>query len=181
VAENPKILAETTSPLEAALTSLRAHLAQLEEAESTFTADTQWTDGTRIQAAARTFTWTVDEPPQLGGADQGPNPVEFLLAALGACQGIVYSAFATLLRIPLTRLRVRVEGRLDPRGFLDVAKVPVGLTAIHYTVDVDSSATDEEIRHLHALVETHCPVLATLTQPPKITSTLTHNGTQLAM
>lgn len=55
----------------------------------------------------------VDEPPDLGGSDAGPNPVELVLAALGTCQEITYRAYATTLGIPLERVSVNLTGTID--------------------------------------------------------------------
>ena len=40
--------------------------------------------GTEVAITSRQFSYTIDEPPALGGTDKGANPVEHLLAALGA-------------------------------------------------------------------------------------------------
>ncbi len=40
----------------------------------------------RSDARIRSFELGVDEPPSLGGADTAPNPVEYALLALAACQ-----------------------------------------------------------------------------------------------
>jgi uncharacterized OsmC-like protein len=42
----------------------------------------------RVHASSHIFT--IDEPESLGGTDNGANPVEHLLASLGACQVITF-------------------------------------------------------------------------------------------
>ena len=166
----------TQVSLAEALGSVRDHLRTLKEARAEFSAATRLVERLRCEARIRDFALTVDEPPSLGGGDQGPNPVELLLAALGTCQEIVYAAFAALLGIPIDRLAITVEGVLDPRGLFDVAEVPVGLTEIHYRIEVASPAPKDEIAKLRRLVDAHCPVLATLSHPARITSSLVVNG-----
>ena len=55
--------------------------------------------------------WT--SRPRSAASDRGPNPVELMLAALGACQEITYRLYADTLGIPLDRVSVSVSGRLD--------------------------------------------------------------------
>ena len=50
-----------------------------------FKAATKPQDGLTIECGARNFKIILDEPESLGGNDKGMNPVECLLAALGAC------------------------------------------------------------------------------------------------
>ena len=37
---------------------------------------------TKLAVSVRDFAFVIDEPPTYGGTDAGPNPVEYLLAAL---------------------------------------------------------------------------------------------------
>jgi hypothetical protein len=46
-----------------------------EHANATFAADSRQIDGLRSETKIRQFSLTVDEPPNLGGTDTGPNPV----------------------------------------------------------------------------------------------------------
>jgi putative redox protein len=41
--------------------------------------------GYLVDASARNFRWTIDEPEATGGTDSAPNPIEQLAGALGAC------------------------------------------------------------------------------------------------
>jgi Predicted redox protein, regulator of disulfide bond formation len=89
-----------------------------EHANATFAADSRQVDGLRSETKIRQFSLTIDEPPNLGGTDTGPNPVELVLAALATCQEITYRAYATALGIPLESVSVKLEGALDPARLL---------------------------------------------------------------
>jgi len=84
-----------------------------------------------------------------------------------------------VLGIPVEAVSVRVEGRLDPRGFFGVADVPVGFQEISFAVDVRSPAGAEEIERLMATVNAHCPVLDILRQPVPVAGSYAHNGQPL--
>ena len=117
-------------------------------------------DGLRCEAQTRNFKLTVDERPLLGGTDAGPNPMELILTALGACQEITYRLYADLLGIPLDGISIEVSGDVDLCGFFSVDdEARPGYTGITADVVIDSPASDEEIQRLQAAVEAHCPVL----------------------
>ena len=147
------------------------------EAAATFAAATRQLAGLRSEATIRDFRLTLDEPPALGGADAGPNPVELVLAALGACQEITYRLYAEALGIPLNHVAVKVEGRLDLRGFFAVEDgVRPGFRDIRATVDIDSPASAAEIERLKAEVDRHCPVLDILRNVTPIRLEVSHNA-----
>ena len=65
---------------------------------------------------ARGHELTLDEPLALGGTDAGPNPVEMVLAALGACQAITYRIWAALMDVRLDGVRFETEATSTSRG-----------------------------------------------------------------
>lgn len=160
------------------IATIRTHLRQAGDGvRASFAADTRLVEGFRTEARIRQFAFTIDEPASLGGTDQGPNPVELVLAALGTCQEIVYATYARLLDIPIESVSVRVEGTLDPRGFFGLADVPAGFSHVSYAVDIQSEASAQEIRRLIATANAHCPVLDILRQPLPVEGRYAHNGT----
>jgi uncharacterized OsmC-like protein len=137
--------------------------ADAESAKATFESQSALQEGLR---SIRQHRLTVDEPPALGGADGGPNPVELILAALGTCQEITYRAYATALGIPLDNVSVTVEGDIDLRGFFAVDEsVRAGYEAVRATVNLESSASEEQLQQLRDVVNGHCPVLDIISQP----------------
>src|SRR5450432_3388157 len=67
----------------------------------------------------------------VGGAGAGACSGDLLLGALAACAQITCQMVAAAMGIPTERIEVTVEGDLDLRGTLGIAKdVPVGFEAI---------------------------------------------------
>jgi putative redox protein len=127
-----------------------------EHANATFAADSRQVDGLRSETKIRQFSLTIDEPPNLGGTDTGPNPVELVLAALATCQEITYRAYATALGIPLESVSVKLEGALDLRGFFAVKDgVRAGFNDVRGTVHLQSTAPLAELAKLKEVVDAH--------------------------
>jgi len=156
--------------------------ANPDHAAATFAADSHQIDGLRSETKIRQFSLTVDEPPNLGGTDTGPNPVELVLAALATCQEITYRAYATALGIPLDSVSVKLEGSLDLRGFFAVKDdVRAGFNGVRGVVNLKSSAPAADLAKLKEAVDAHCPVLDILRAPVPVELSLqTSRSTQAA-
>src|SRR5450432_4144174 len=77
----------------------------------------------------------------VGGAGAGACSGDLLLGALAACAQITCQMVAAAMGIPTERIEVTVEGDLDLRGTLGIAKdVPVGFEAIKMKYDVAAPA-----------------------------------------
>jgi putative redox protein len=138
-------------------------------AQAAFHAQSRLGDGVNSSVAIRQFTVGVDEPPGLGGADTAPNPVEYILVALGSCQEITYRLYADALGIPLDGVSVRLTGAIDLRGFFNVQQdVRPGFQGIEAEVILDSPASEADLQRLKAVVDAHCPVLDILRNPTPV-------------
>jgi len=142
-----------------------------------FTCDSRQVQGLLSKARLRNFELIVDEPAALAGTDQGPNPVELILAALATCQEITYRFYAEKMGIQLDGVAVTVTGRLDLRGFFAVdEQVRPGYSSIESAVKLDSPASPEEIERLVDAVEQHCPVLDMLGKETPIAVKVSHQS-----
>ena len=106
----------------------------------------------------------------VGGAGAGACSGDLLLGALAACAQITCQMVATAMSIPTERIAVTVEGDLDLRGTLGIAKdVPVGFESIRLHFDVVApKATPEQITGLREKTEQYCVVMQTLMRPPRL-------------
>ena len=130
---------------------------------------TQWKGGTRSEARvsqcmiggqriAKDFRIHVDEPLELCGTNQHPNPQETLLAALNACMMVGYTALCALEGIELEELRIETEGDIDLRGFLGIdATVKPGYDDLRYTVHIKGNGTPEQLENIHRTVMATSP------------------------
>lgn len=146
-----------------------------------YRAQTRLVQGLRCAANVRKFpTFYVDEPLDLGGEDTSANSMELLLVALGTCQEIMFSAYAAVMGIPLDAVSVNVKGFQDMRGMLAMDEsIAPGYQHVIYETMIKSPADVEAIRRLVGMVETHCPVLDTLTRPIEVAGSVFLNGESL--
>ncbi len=115
----------------------------------------------------------------VGGAGSGACSGDLLLGALAACAQITCQMVAAAMGIATERIEVTVEGDLDLRGTLGIAKdVSVGFAGIRLQFDVDApSATPEQLRGLREKTEQYCVVMQTLLHPPELQTEWTrHNS-----
>jgi uncharacterized OsmC-like protein len=114
---------------------------------------------TKTVVEARDFEFVVDEPTSLGGTNDGPNPVEYLIGAWAGCLNVVVHTVSEERGIDLDSVEVEIEGDLDPRKFLGVDEdVRAGYQEINVRIEVESDADEEALEALGAAVEERCPV-----------------------
>jgi len=107
--------------------------------------------------------------PYTGGDGTALCSGDMLLEALAACAGVTLGAVSRSIGVPVRGGTIRVEGDLDFRGTLAVAKdAPVGFTAIRVRFDLDTDATDDELATLMKLTERYCVVLQTIAKSPEL-------------
>lgn len=137
-------------------------------AVTTFKATAQLQDGFQVKASSRNFELTIDEPKSLGGTDTGMNPVEVVLASLGACQSIVARAYAPKFGVKLDDFRVEVEGQLDLDGFFNRSEVRPGYSDIQYTFYIKTDSPRDKVEEFIGFLESKCPVGDTLANPVQL-------------
>jgi uncharacterized OsmC-like protein len=158
--------------------TLDAVKAQPELGRFQFRASNVWLDGAHNQATIRNFygagqedtsrekEWVLDagEPAILCGADTGPNPAEYLLAALSACltTSLVYVAAAR--GVKLTKVEATLEGDMDVRGALGLYDgVRNGFEQIRVTFHVEGDAPEEKLREVVARAQQRSAVFDMVT------------------
>jgi pyruvate/2-oxoglutarate dehydrogenase complex dihydrolipoamide acyltransferase (E2) component/uncharacterized OsmC-like protein len=91
--------------------------------------------------------WVVDEPPELGGADSGPDPVTLALSGLLSCMIVAFKLTARRRKVVLTK----VEGRLTATPSGKVKEITIAL-------DVWSDADPAIVQKLLAPSKATCLV-----------------------
>lgn len=117
-------------------------------------------------------TLLADEPAPNGGDDAGPDPYEYLMAALGACTAMTVRLYAARKEIPLTDVSVEVGHKK-----VDAEDIPGGagregiVDLFTRTIDVKGDL-DPATRGRLLEIANKCPVHRTLSASSVIESRL---------
>ena len=105
----------------------------------------------------------ADEPVSAGGGDVGPDPYDYLLAALGACTSMTIGLYARRNRMPLENITVSLShSRIYAADCGDCETKEGMLDRIDVEVDLTGPLTAEQHAKLMQ-VAAKCPVHRTLT------------------
>lgn len=135
---------------------------QRELARFQFRAKNRWQSGTHTRTSitsyhgagsehehVREFVVDADHPEVLVGADNGPLPVELLLAALASCLTGSIGNIAAARGIRLESVESRVEGEMDIQGILGLSdEVRNGFSEIRVDFRIAGDAPQDELRKL---------------------------------
>lgn len=100
----------------------------------------------------------VDEPTNLGGTDEGPNPLEYLLGALSTCTSIMVAFIAKEQNFAYKGLEFSNSGTLDLRGLNGVEGVTTYFQTITFEAVFETEESQEKLVTLKEAVEKRCPV-----------------------
>lgn len=124
---------------------------------------------TKTVVKSNGFTMIIDEPKGLGGTNEGPNPVEYLLAALSGCLNVVSHIVARELGFELNGLEIELEGILNPAKFMGKSDAErTGYKEIKVTIKPDTTADAATLEKWIQIVESRCPVSDNITNPTPV-------------
>ncbi|AFM05760.1 putative redox protein, regulator of disulfide bond formation [Bernardetia litoralis DSM 6794] len=113
----------------------------------------------KFTGKSRDFELTIDEPIDLGGTDEHPNPVEYILAGYAGCLNVVAHIVAKELNIELKKLEINVSGKLNPAKLLGQNTTErAGFQHIEVSLKPQTTATDIELLGWLQEIEKRCPV-----------------------
>jgi uncharacterized OsmC-like protein len=155
------------------ITEFAQQVADPDAEKSVWSARTTWTGAFTSATQTREHAPIVsDEPEPLAGGNSAPNPVEYVLAALGSCLAVGYAASAAAQGIELRSLELELSGTIDLRVFLGLAEGHAGYERIEVTARVESDADDAALQELHEHVVKTSPVGNTIEHPVELDARL---------
>ena len=126
--------------------------------------------GSEDESRTEAFEFTNGEPPVLLGANEGANPVEFLLHALAGCVTTTTVLHAAARGIQIESLSTELVGTIDIQGLLALDdSVPVGYEQIQIKMDIKADCSNDELDELLAFAKNHSPVCNTICRPVPVT------------
>jgi uncharacterized OsmC-like protein len=115
----------------------------------------------KVEANARGLRMIMDEPKEADGDNEGMNPVEALLSALGGCQVIGAVGIAREMGFAYEECHIEIEGDFDP-------DVRPGMKEIRYALHFMTDEPQERVDELAERVAKLCPVALTLENGVKL-------------
>lgn len=113
----------------------------------------------RTRVEVRDLEFVVDEPTTLGGTNEGPTPVEYLLGTWAGCLNVVAHTVVEDYDFEIDDLRFELAGEFDPRKYLGTTDdVRAGYQEIRVEIDVEADADQETLEAFGTEVEDRCPV-----------------------
>jgi uncharacterized OsmC-like protein len=132
-----------------------------EKARASFATRTCWTGGVTTRSTVehwtlggerleRDFEIRSDEPPELLGGGEAPNPQELLLSAVAACMTVTYAVTAATMGIAIDDLEIEMAGALDLRGPMGlVDDLRRGFPDVDCKVHIRADASPSDLAALH--------------------------------
>ena len=113
----------------------------------------------KLSTTFRNFTVDVDEPKDLGGGNEAPNPVEYILIGLAGCINVVAHHIASEIGISISELNIKTSGELNINKFLGVSdKERAGYKGIDVHLSYKTDANKEDLATWLAGINKRCPV-----------------------
>ena len=122
------------------------------------------------------FVFTCGEPPVLLGANEGANPVEYLLHALAGCVTTTTITHASARGITIQEMSTEIIGDIDLQGFLGMNEsVSPGYEQIRFKIHIKADCSDAELDDLLDFTKAHSPVCTTVCRPVPVIFERTKN------
>ncbi len=136
----------------------------------TFSISGKNANSTRLDIKARQFKFIADEDASFGGLDEGPNPLEYLLAGYASCLNVVAHLVAKERNINLRGLEITITGNdLNPAKVMGQPTADrTGFQSLDVQFEVDSDADQATLDSWITEVRGRCPVGDNLANPTPI-------------
>jgi putative redox protein len=127
-----------------------------------------WSSGMRSDIRAGRHVFVADEPPERGGQEDGPTPLQLVLSGLCGCEAVTMARMAKKMRIAVDSFEIEAAGVIDVRGRKGTADVPAHFLKVTVHARVRTAASAERVKALRGVVERHCPVATLLQSAPLV-------------
>ncbi|QBP42731.1 OsmC family protein [Paenisporosarcina antarctica] len=119
----------------------------------------KWESGLKTSISIREFSpLIVDEPKSLGGTDEGPNPVEYVLAGLSSCTSVMIGIISKEKSFSYQGVDFVNDGTLDLQGLMGVEGISPHFQNVNFDVIISTNEDLSRIEELKEEVEKRCPV-----------------------
>lgn len=118
----------------------------------------------RTEISVRDTGFTIDEPVERGGTNQGPSPTETLMSALAGCTNVIAHKCAAKHGVAFQDFHVDVLSKFDRRGVTLQEEIDVPFDNIEVRIEATTDADEGAIERVKNDLPRFCPVSKVLRQ-----------------
>src|SRR5271157_5268503 len=144
----------------------------------TVRADAKLVGDQRQEVRIKEHVLVCDEPSNLGGTDQGPNPLEFFMSAVGFCENVTFARHAALRGVEFDSLETSVRGHWDRRGQGEWEGIEPAFKDFVVETRITSNAPLERIQEMTHM---RCPMHVSITKIGPVVDKRFVNGTEVPL
>ncbi|WP_035051007.1 OsmC family protein [Carnobacterium pleistocenium] len=104
----------------------------------------------------------IDEPLQMGGKDEGANPLGAFIASLAGCENAIANMVAKEIDFDLQGIAFDIRAEMNPEGMMGNKNVRPYFQSVTINARVKTSESEERIIELQQIVDSRCPIYTTL-------------------
>lgn len=135
----------------------------------TFSVKAKSENPTKTIVEARNFKIIIDEPENIGGTNDGANPVEYILGAFAGCMNVVGHVVAMEMGFKLKGIQFELDGDLDPARFLGKSmEQRAGYKEIRMNIKPDADVDKQTLEKWLTIVKDRCPVSDNIMNPTPV-------------
>src|SRR5690554_3300275 len=90
-------------------------------------------------------SFIIDEPPNMGGTDEGIDPLSAMLGSLIGCENVIIKLVAKEMSLNIGEIEFEVDGRLDIRGLMGDPSVKTYFDTVTIKVTIETSEPTDKI------------------------------------
>lgn len=123
----------------------------------------KYLDGQRFIVEARNHRMIIDQPTDKGGTDEGMNPLEIFLSALGSCVGMYTKLYCQNAGIEIKDLELSISSNLT-------TEKPLRFQEIDVKISLEEDIEERKQALLNFV--NNCPVHNTIKSNPQVKITI---------
>lgn len=130
----------------------------------TFRTKASQVTSTKSTAQSRDVTMTIDEPIERGGTNEGPMPVEMVMAGLAGCTHVISNKLAKANDVVIEDMDIEIVTTMDSRGTRLIEPIDVPFPKVIINITTTMTGHPQGVDAVVRLLKEHCAVAKMLRQ-----------------
>lgn len=119
---------------------------------------------TKSRALSRDVEMVIDEPIERGGTNEGPMPVEMVMAGLAGCTHVISNKLAKANDVVIEEMDIDILTTMDSRGTRLIEPIDVPFPKVIINITTTMTGHPEAIGEVVTKLREHCAVSKMLRQ-----------------